>query len=155
MAKASEVYTVHEMEAAAQWAHANGTDRYLAFEKWSPDGDGDGNAPPQADWTSQLEVWGNYKLGDVDMVHAWVAGKAWDAWKPDYEASVHGDGISGDKAWTNVANRPRDNLKGKCWCKSVPDTADYRNLRGEIQQGAAWPKLLANIRAEPRDLPPL
>ena len=28
-------------------------------------------------------------------------------------------------------------------------------MRREIQKGAAWPKLLANMRAEPRDTPPL
>ena len=60
--KASEVYTVHEMEAAEVWANKNGTNRNLAFEQWWPhdDGDGDGNAPPQPQWASQMEVWGNY-----------------------------------------------------------------------------------------------
>ena len=31
----------------------------------------------------------------------------------------------------------------------------FAPLRREIEQGAPWPKLLANMRAEPRDTPPL
>ena len=47
--KASEVYTIHGMEAAEVWANRNGMQRNLAFEEWwSQDhGDWDGNVPPQ------------------------------------------------------------------------------------------------------------
>ena len=41
--KASEVYTVHEMEAAEVWANKNGTKRNVAFEQWWPHDDGDGD----------------------------------------------------------------------------------------------------------------
>ena len=69
--KASEVYTVDEMETAEVWANKSGTKRNLAFEEWWPqdDGDGDGNVPPQPQWASLMEVWGNYELSDGDMVH--------------------------------------------------------------------------------------
>ena len=68
---------------------------------------------------------------------------------------MHGDGIFGDHVWIRSANKPRADLNAKYWCQVVPDTAAFRNLRNEIQQGLAWSKMLANIRAEPRDLPPL
>ena len=68
---------------------------------------------------------------------------------------MHGDGISRQRVWISYANKPRANLTGTYWCKVVPDTGAFRSLRREIQQGAAWSKLLANIRAEPRDTPPL
>ena len=55
----------------------------------------------------------------------------------------------------SCANKPRGNLTGTYWCKVVLDTAAFRTLRKEIQQGLAWPKMLANIQAEPRDVPPL
>ena len=157
VAKASEVYTVHEMEAAEVWAVKNGTYRRLAFEKWLLDDDGDGNAnvPQQPYWASEMEVWGNYELGDGDMVHGWVADRPWDASRPNFEARVHGDGISGDYVGISSANKPRADLNAEYWCQVVPDTAAFRNLRDEIQQGLAWPKMLANIRVEPRDLPPL
>ena len=35
----------------------------------------------------------------------------------------------------------------------LPDTAAFRTLRKEIQQGLAWPKMMANTRVEPRDAP--
>ena len=54
VAKACEVYTVHDMAAAAQCAEDNGTKRSLDFERWFPARDGDGKAPTQAHWTSQL-----------------------------------------------------------------------------------------------------
>ena len=71
VAKASEVYTFHEMEAAEAWANKNGTERKLVFEEWYPedDGNGDGNVPQQPQWASQMEVWGNNELSDGDMVH--------------------------------------------------------------------------------------
>ena len=156
--KASEVYPVHEMEAAKVWANKNGTKRNLAFEEWRPqdDDDGDGNVPPQPQWASLMEAWGNYELSDGDMVHGWIAAnRNWDALKPDFLARVHGDGISRQRVWISCANKPRANLTRTYWCKVVPDTSAFRTLRREIQHGSAWPKLLANIRAEPRDRPPL
>ena len=140
------------------WADKNGTKRNLAFEQWWPhdDGDGDGNAPPQPQWASQMEVWGNDELSDGDMVRGWISAKPnWDKHKPDFEARVHGDGISGQRVWIRCANKPRATLIGNYWCKVVPDTGAFRTLHREIQHGAAWPKLLANMRAEPRDTPPL
>ena len=68
---------------------------------------------------------------------------------------MHGNGISGQRVWISCANKPPTNLTGTYWCKVVPDTGAFRTLRREIQQGSAWPKLLANIRAKPRDTPPL
>ena len=156
--KASEVYTVHEMAAAEVWADKNGTKRRLAFEEWRPhgDGDGDGNAPPPPQWASQMEVWGNYELSDGDMVRGWICSNHhWDKNKPDFEARVHGDGISGQRVWISCANKPRTNLADTYWCKVVPDTGAFQTLRREIQDGEAWPQLLANMRAEPRDTPPL
>ena len=156
--KASEVYTVHEMAAAEVWADKNGTKRSLAFERWWPHGDGDedGNAPPPPQWASQMEVWGNYELSDGDMVRGWISGNHhWDKNKPDFEARVHGDGISGQRVWISCANKPRTNLTNTYWCKVVSDTSAFQTLRREIQNGEAWPKLLANMRAEPRDTPPL
>ena len=156
--KASEVYPVHEMEAAKVWANKNGTKRNLAFEESRPqdDGDGDGNVPPQPQWASLMEAWGNYELSDGDMVHGWIAAdRNWDALKPDFLARVHGDGISRQRVWISCANKPRANLTRTYWCKVVPDTSAFRTLRREIQHGSAWPKLPANIRAEPRDRPPL
>ena len=44
VAKACEVYTVHEMETVEVWAVKNDTYRHLACEKWLPDDDSDGNA---------------------------------------------------------------------------------------------------------------
>ena len=96
--KASEVYTVHEMQATEVWANKNGTKRNLAFEEWWPqdDGDGDGNVPPQPQWAFLMEVRGNYELSDGDMVHGWIsANRNWDALKPDFYGRVQGDGISG------------------------------------------------------------
>ena len=156
--KASEVYTVHEKAAAEVWADKNGTKRRLAFEEWRPhgDGDGDGNAPPPPQWASQMEVWGNYELSDGDMVRGWICSNHhWDKNKPDFEARVHGDGISGQRVWISCANKPRTNLADTYWCKIVPDTCAFQTLRREIQDGEAWPQLLANMRAEPRDTPPL
>ena len=90
------------------------------------------------------------------MVHGWIAANHnWDPSKPDFQARVHGDGISRQCVWISCANKPRANLTGTYWCKVVPDTGAFRMLRREIQHGLAWPKLLANIRAEPRDTPPL
>ena len=89
------------------------------------------------------------------MVTWCTAGPPRDAWRQDFEARVHGDGISGDYVWISSTNKPRANLNARCWCQVVPDTAAFCNLRNEIQQGLAWPKLLANIRAEPRNRPPL
>ena len=37
----------------------------------------------------------------------------------------------------------------------VPDYNAHGNFGIEIQKGAAWSKLLANIRLEPKDHPPL
>ena len=37
--KASEMYTVHEMEAAEVWAERNGTTRKLVFQEWYPEDD--------------------------------------------------------------------------------------------------------------------
>ena len=94
--KASEVYTVHEMEAAGVWADKNGTKRNLAFEPWWPHGDGNGdeNAPPPPQWASEMEVSGNYELSDGDMVRGWITSNSnWDKHKPDFEARVHGDAI--------------------------------------------------------------
>ena len=156
--KALEVYIVHEMEAANVWAEKNGTNMKLAFEEWCPEDCGDGNANvlQQPHWASKMEVWGNYELSDGDMVHGWIAAnRNWDAGKPNFEARVHGDGISGDRVWISCANKPRAKLTATYWCKVVPHTAAFRILRKEIQQGLAWPKMLANIRAEPRDSPPL
>ena len=96
MAKTSEVYTVHEMKAPGVLANKNCTNKTLAFEEWYPEDDGDGNAnvPQRPHWASKMEVWGNYELNDGDMVHGWVADNhKWDAFKPDFEARVHGDGI--------------------------------------------------------------
>ena len=96
VAKASEVYTVHEMEAAEVWAEKNITNRKLAFEEWYPKDDGDGNAnvSQRPHWASKMEVWGNYELSDGDMVHGWIAANHnWDASKPNFEARAHGDGI--------------------------------------------------------------
>ena len=53
------------------------------------------------------------------------------------------------------ANKPRAYLNAKYWCQVIPDTVDFRNLRNEIRQGLAWSKKVANIRAQPRDPPPL
>ena len=75
VAKASEVYTVHEMEAAEVWAEKNGTNRNLAFEEWYPEDDGDGNAnvPRQPHLACKMEVWGNYELSYSIWWHgAWV-----------------------------------------------------------------------------------
>ena len=103
-----------------------------------------------------MEVWGNYELCDGDMVHGRIAAhRNWDPSVPDFQARLHGDGISGDCVWINRANKPCANLIGTCWCKVFSDTAAFCTLRREIEQGLAWPKLLANIRAEPRDAPPL
>ena len=152
------MYTVHEMEAAEVWAEKNGTYKKLAFEKWFPEDDGDGNANvlQQPPWASKMEVWGNYELSDGVMVHGWDADNHdRDALKLDFEARVHGDGTSGDHVWINSANKPRATLNARYWCKVVPDTIAFRTLRKDIQPGLAWPKMVANIRAEPRDLPPL
>ena len=89
------------------------------------------------------------------MVTWCVADPNWDKHKPDFEVRVHGDGISGQRVWITCANKPRTNLVGNYWCKVVPDTGAFQTLRREIQNEAAWPKLLANMRAEPRDTPPL
>ena len=156
--KASEAYTVHEIEAAEVWADKNGKKRNLAFERWWPhgDGDGDGNAPPPPQWASKMEVWGNDELSCGDMVRRWIPGNPnWDKHKLDFEARVHGDGISGRRVWISCVNKARTNLIGNYWCKVVPDTGAFHSLRREIQKGAAWPNLLANMRAEPRDTPPL
>ena len=85
--KSSQVYSVHEMEAAEVWANKNGKKPNLAFEEWWPqdDGDEDGNFPPQPQWASLMEGWGNYELSDGDMVHGWIAAdRTWDASKPDF-----------------------------------------------------------------------
>ena len=95
MAKASEGYTCHEMEAAEVWAEKNGTYRKLAFELWFPENEGDGNANvlQEPQWAPEMEVWGNSNLNDGDMVHSWDACKhEWDALRPYFEARVHGDG---------------------------------------------------------------
>ena len=89
------------------------------------------------------------------MVHDWVGGVPSDAWRPDIQARVHGDGICVDYVWIISAKTPRANLNATYWCEVFPDTADFRNLRNDIQQGLARTKMLASIRAEPRDLPPL
>ena len=102
-----------------------------------------------------MEVWGKYELGDGDMLHGGVADRPSDASRPDFEARVHGDGISGDYVLISSANTPRAVLNVKYWYQVVRNTAAFRNLRNEILQGFAWPKMLANIRAESRDLPPL
>ena len=60
---------------------------------------------------------------------------------------MHGDDISGDYVWISSANKARANLKARYWCQVLPDTAAFRNLRNVIQQGLAWPKMLANISA--------
>ena len=140
------------------WAEKNGTNRKLAFEEWYAEDDGDGNANvlQQRHWASKMQVWGNYELSDGDMVHGSVtANNNRDASKDDFEARVHGDGISGDRVWISSANTPPANLTVTYWCKVVCDTAALRTLRKEIQQGLAWPKMLPNIRAKPRDAPPL
>ena len=144
------------MEAAEVWANKNVTKRNQAFEDWWPedDGDGDGNVPPEPQWASLMEEWGNNERSDGDMVHGWIAANhTWDSSKPDFQARVHGDGISGQRVWINCANKPRANLTGTYWCTVVPDTGAFRTLHREMQHGLAWPKLLANIRAEPRDAP--
>ena len=105
------------------WANKNGTKRNLAFEKWWPqdDGDGDGNVPPQPQWASLMEVWGKCEQSDADMVHGWIsANRNLDALKPDFQARVHGDGISGQRVWISCADKPRANLTSTCWCKVVP-----------------------------------
>ena len=115
VAKASHVYIAREMEAAEVWAEKNGTEPKLVFEEWYPrdDGDGDGNVPQQPQWASQMEAWGNYELSDGDMVHGWIAAnRNWDPSKQDFQARVHGDGISGDRVWISCANKPRANLTG-------------------------------------------
>ena len=154
VAKAFDVYTVHEMEGAEAGALKNGTYMHLAFEKWLRDDDRDGNTnvPQQPHWASPTEVWGSYDLVDGDMVQDWVANRRWDASRPYFEARVHG---AGDYVWITSANMPRGNPNARYWCHVVPDTAAFHNLRNEIQQGLAWPKMLANIQAEPRDVPPL
>ena len=139
------------------WAEKNGTNRHVVFEEPYSDNDrdGKGNIPRQPHWAFKLEVWGNCELGDGKMVHGLVADAPWDASKPDLEARVHGDGIPIDYVWISSANKPRGSFKGKYWCHVVPDTAAYRNLRNQNQHGLVWLKLLANIRAESRDPPPL
>ena len=130
------------MEAAEVWTDKNGTKRNLAFERWWPhsDGDGDRNAPPPPQWASEMDVWGNYELSDGDMVRGWISGNPnWDKHKSDFQARVHGDGISGQRVWISCANKPRTNLIGNYWCKVVPDTGAFHTLRREIQKGAAWP----------------
>ena len=95
--KASEVYSVHEMDAAKVWADKKGTERRLVFEEWWPedDGDGDGNVPLQPQWASLMEVCGNYEASDGHMLHEWIAAnRTWDLSKPYFQARVHGDGIS-------------------------------------------------------------
>ena len=59
VAKASEVYTVHEMAPATRWAQENGTERSLVFEQWWAHDVGEGNAPRQLQWASKFYVWGN------------------------------------------------------------------------------------------------
>ena len=101
-----------------------------------------------------MKVWCNYELSDGDMMHGWIAANCnWDASKPDFQARMHGDGISGDRVWISCANKPRANLTSIYWCKLVRDTTAFRTLRKEIEQGLAWPKMLANFWAEPRDAP--
>ena len=142
MAKASEVYTVYEMEAAQVWAKKNGTEPKPVFEERyrKDDGARNGNVPQQPQWASQMEVWGNYELSDGDMVHGWIAAnRNSDASKPDFEARVHGDGISRDRVWISCANKPRANVTSTYMCKVVPDTAAFRTLRKEIEQVFAWP----------------
>ena len=68
---------------------------------------------------------------------------------------MHSEGISGDYVLASSATKPRANGKDKYWCQFVPDPTAFRNLHNGIQQGLAWRKLLANIRAKPRGLPPL
>ena len=103
-----------------------------------------------------MEVWGNYELSVGDMEHGWIsANPNGDVLKPDFQERVHGDGISGQRIWIIGANKPRVNLAGTYWCKVVADRGAFCTLRREIHQGSALPKLLANIRAEPRDTPPL
>ena len=140
------------------WAQKNGRNRKLGFEEWYPEDDGDGNAnvPQQPHLASKMEVWGNYELSDGDMLHGWiVANRSWNASKPDFEARVHGDGMLGDHVSISCTNKPRANATATYWCKVVPDTAAFRTLRKEIQERLAWPKMLAKIRAEVRDVPPL
>ena len=142
MAKASEVYIVHEIEATKVWAKKNGTERKPVFEERyrKDDGAGNGNVSQQPQWASQMEVWGNYELSDGDMVHGLIAAnRNTDASKPDFDARVHGDGISLDCVLISCANKPRANVTSTYTCKVVPDTAAFRTLRKEIEQGFVWP----------------
>ena len=73
-----------------------------------------------------MVVWGNYELSDGDMVRGWISSnQKWDKNKPDFEARVHGDGISGQRVWISCANKPRTNLTDTYWCKVVPDTGAF------------------------------
>ena len=120
LAKAYEVYTLHEMSAATRWAQDNGTEWQLRCEEWWMDKDGDGNAPRVVHWASQLEVWGKYELRDGVMVHGWHMDDAkWDWRKLVLEVKVHGDGMFGDDVWINVGNKLRGPVVGKCWCMVV------------------------------------
>ena len=67
---------------------------------------------------------------------------------------MHCDAISRDNVWISAANKPRGPLQGKYWCMVVPGSDARRTLRSEIQEVASWPKLLANMPAEPREHPP-
>ena len=67
---------------------------------------------------------------------------------------MHGDGICGESACISARNKYSCHLKGK-YCMVVPDSNTYRNMHNEIHKGAAWSKLLGNIRAEPKEPPPL
>ena len=108
VAKASEVYNVHEMSAASRWAQEKGSSRSLWFEEWWMDPDGDGNAPSILQWHSQVEVWVNFELSDGDMVQGWhTSDNKWEWRKPNFEAKVHGDGIFGDDVWITIGNKPR------------------------------------------------
>ena len=61
--------TMMQMAAATHWADQNVTETNMECEEWLVDTAGDGNTPSQLQWAAQMEVWGNYELGDGDVVH--------------------------------------------------------------------------------------
>ena len=100
-------------------------------------------------------MWGNYELSNGYMVQSWYTSHKWDWRTPEFQAKVHGDGISGEDVWMNAGSTPRGPFKGKYSCMVVFDRNAYRILRNEIEKGVAWAELLASFRTHPKEHPPL